>query len=74
MAATVALVKLRVEGVEVFAVKSVLCNAERISETLEVDDNSALVLVLPYPTAEYLNNENYFCDYYADVEILTSRP
>ncbi len=30
------------------------------------DDNSALVLVLPYPTAEYLNNENY---YYTDVEI-----
>ena len=28
------------------------------------DDNSALVLVLPYPMAEYLNNENYYekCD------------
>ena len=38
------------------------------------DDNSALVLVLPYPTAKYLNNENYFRDYYADVEILASRP
>ncbi|MBQ8897609.1 MAG: hypothetical protein IJY86_03935 [Clostridia bacterium] len=33
------------------------------------DDNSALVLVLPYPTAEYLNNEKYFLDYYTDVEI-----
>lgn len=33
------------------------------------DDNSALVLVLPYPTAEYLNNEEYFHDYYTDVEI-----
>ena len=33
------------------------------------DDNSALVLVLPYPTAEYLNNDNYFHDYYTDVEI-----
>ena len=33
------------------------------------DDNSALVLMLPYPTAEYLNNENYFYDYYTDVEI-----
>lgn len=33
------------------------------------DDNSALVLVLPYPTAEYLNNENYFHDYYSDIEI-----
>ena len=33
------------------------------------DDNSALVLVLPYPTAEYLNNEEYFYNYYTDVEI-----
>ena len=34
------------------------------------DDNSALVLVLvlPYPTGEYLNNENYFRDYYTDVD------
>lgn len=33
------------------------------------DDNSALVLVLPYATAEYLNNEEYFREYYTDVEI-----
>ena len=33
------------------------------------DDNSALVLMLPYSTAEYLNNEKYFHDYYTDVEI-----
>lgn len=33
------------------------------------DDNSALVLVLPYPTAEYLNNKNHFHEYYTDVEI-----
>ena len=33
------------------------------------DDNSSLILVLPYPTAEYLNNETYFHDYYSDVEI-----
>ena len=33
------------------------------------DDNSALVLVLPYVTAEYLNNKEYFHDYYTDVEI-----
>ena len=33
------------------------------------DDNSALVLVLPYPTAEYLNNENYFREYYTDIEV-----
>ena len=33
------------------------------------DDNSALVLVLPYVTAEYLNNEEYFHEYYTDIEI-----
>ncbi len=33
------------------------------------DDNSSLILVLPYPTAEYLNNEEYYHDYYSDVEI-----
>ena len=33
------------------------------------DDNSALVLMLPYPTAECVNNEEYFNDYYTDVEI-----
>ena len=33
------------------------------------DDNSALVLVLPYPTAEYINNQNYFEDYYRNIEI-----
>lgn len=33
------------------------------------DDNSSLVLVLPYPMAEYLNNEESFHDYYSDVEI-----
>ena len=32
-------------------------------------DNSALVLVLPYPTAEYLHNKESFHDYYTDVEI-----
>ena len=32
-------------------------------------DNSSLVLILPYPTAEYLINEQYFHDYYTDVEI-----
>lgn len=32
-------------------------------------DNSSLVLMLPYATAEYLNNEEYFYDYYTDVEI-----
>ena len=33
------------------------------------DDNSALVLVLPYATAEYLNNEQSFHDYYDEIEI-----
>ena len=27
------------------------------------------MLILPYPTAEYLNNEYYFHNYYTDVEI-----
>ena len=33
------------------------------------DDNSSLVLVLPYAMAEYLNNEENIHDYYTDVEI-----
>lgn len=33
------------------------------------DDNSSLILVLPYPTSEYINNEQYFEEYYSDVEI-----
>lgn len=33
------------------------------------DDNSSLVLVLPYATAEYLNNEQSFHEYYDAVEI-----
>lgn len=33
------------------------------------DDNSALVLILPYATAEYRNNEKSFHDYYDEVEI-----
>ncbi len=31
--------------------------------------NSSLILVLPYPTAEFINNEEYFRDYYTDIEI-----
>ena len=38
------------------------------------DDNGALVLVLPYPTAKYLNNEDYFHDYYTVVEISYTAP
>lgn len=33
------------------------------------DDNSALVLILPYATAEYRNNEKSFHGYYDEVEI-----
>ena len=33
------------------------------------DDNSSLILVLPYAKAEYLNNEESYHDYYSDVEI-----
>ena len=33
------------------------------------EDNSSLILVLPYARAEYLNNEDSFHDYYSDVEI-----
>lgn len=33
------------------------------------NDNSSLVLVLPYARAEYLNNEESYHDYYSDVEI-----
>ena len=35
------------------------------------DDNSALVLVLPYTTAKYRNNELSFHEYYDEVEICT---
>ena len=33
------------------------------------DDNSSLVLVLPYKTAEYRNNEESFHKYYDEVEV-----
>lgn len=33
------------------------------------DDNSSLVLVLPYATAEYRNNTESFHDYYDEVEV-----
>lgn len=33
------------------------------------DDNSALVLILPYTTAEYRNNEQSFHEYYDEIEI-----
>ena len=33
------------------------------------DDNSSLILILPYPTSEYINNEQYFEEYYNEIEI-----
>lgn len=33
------------------------------------DDNSSLVLVLPYATADYLKNAEYYEDYYTDIEV-----
>ena len=33
------------------------------------DDNSSLILTLPYNTAEYKNNKQYFEEYYNDVRI-----
>ena len=33
------------------------------------DDNSSLVLMLPYATAEYLNNQESYEDYYDEVEV-----
>lgn len=36
------------------------------------DDNSAHVLVLPYSTAEFRNNEKAFREYYSEIEICES--
>ena len=33
------------------------------------DDNSSLILILPYPTSEYINNEQYFEEYYNEIEV-----
>lgn len=33
------------------------------------DDNSSLILILPYVTAEYRNNKKEFLNYYDDVEL-----
>lgn len=36
------------------------------------NDNSALVLVLPYETAEFSKNEEYFEKYYDEIEIFNA--
>lgn len=46
-------------------VSSTVCRCKREIR----DDNSSLVLVLPYVTAEYRNNEASFHEYYDEVEI-----
>ena len=46
-------------------VSSAVCRAKRNYR----DDNSFHVLVLPYPTAEYQNNVEYFEEYYDEIEI-----
>ena len=37
------------------------------------EEKSSLVLMLPYETAEYRNNREYFEDYYTDIELLLYR-
>ena len=39
------------------------------SKRMVRDDNSSLVLVLPYPTAEYVSNQRSFEKYYDSIEI-----
>lgn len=46
-------------------VSSAVCRAKKKHR----DDNNFLVLVLPYPTAEYQNNVEYFEEYYDEIEI-----
>lgn len=46
-------------------VSSVIRRCKRVVR----DDNSAHVWVLPYPTAEFRDNEDAFCDYYNEVEV-----
>ena len=43
----------------------------RIKKTVD-DANSALVLVLPYLTAEYINNKTSFENYYDEIEVFES--
>ena len=47
------------------------CSNSRVKRNYR-DDNSALVLVLPYLSAEYEKNEEAFQEYYDEVEICQS--
>lgn len=33
------------------------------------DDNSSIVLILPYTSADFLHNESFFLEYYDEIEI-----
>lgn len=44
-------------------------SAIRRAKRYHRDDNKFLVLVLPYLKAEYLNNVEYFEEYYDEIEI-----
>ncbi|MBQ8004444.1 MAG: hypothetical protein IJ299_05060 [Oscillospiraceae bacterium] len=44
-------------------------SAVRIARREYCDNNSALVLVLPYATAEFRDNEKEFYNYYDEIEI-----
>ena len=48
-----------------------MCVSSAISRVRERyrSNNSSLILVLPYPTAEYLNSKEYFHEFYSYVEI-----
>ncbi len=45
------------------------CSAVRRVRSQYRDDNSALILVLPYITAAYRNNREYYENYYSEIEI-----
>ena len=47
------------------AVSSTICRLKRNFR----DDNSAHIWVLPYPTAEYLENQKCYEEYYDEIEI-----
>lgn len=46
-------------------VSSAICRSKRSCR----DDNNFHILVLPYPTAEYQNNVEYFEEYYDEIKI-----
>ena len=62
------------EYVEFFVGKNgefdaIAASAVRCAKKEYRGDNSSLVLILPYITAEYRNNEEFFLKYYDEVEV-----